>query len=96
MNPESIEAGIVHIAMIGKDIKFNEREGLVNWFCHFKKLKRVCVLTVGEGTQSHRVYILLTSKTVDNKVLRRRVNLSTGRHRLGDVLHGKPRWDDRF
>ena len=96
MNPESVEASIVHIAMVGKDIQLDEGERLSYRLGQFKELERVCVLAVGEGTQPHGVDILLTSKTVDNKVLRRRVNLSTGRHRLGDVLHGKPRWDDRF
>ena len=88
MNPESVEASIVHIAMVGKDIQLNEGERLGNGVCEFEKLERVsCVLAVGESTQPHRIRILLTSKTIHYKVLWSRVNLATWGHRLGYVLH---------
>ena len=87
MNPESVEASIVHIAMVGKDIQLDEGERLSYRLGQFKELERVCVLAVGKGTQPHGVYILLTSKPVHNEVLWRRVNLATRGHRLGDVFH---------
>ena len=87
MNPESVEASIVHIAMVGKDIQLDEGERLSYRLGQFKELERVCVLAVCEGTQPHGVYILLTSKAVHNEVLWRRVNLATRGHRLGNEFH---------
>ena len=88
MNPESVEASVVHVAMVGKDVQLNEGERLGNGLGEFKELERVpCVLAVGESTQPHWIHILLTSKTIHYKVLWSRINLATWGHRLGYVLH---------
>ena len=39
MNPESVEASIVHIAMVGKDIQLDEGERLSYRLGQFKELE---------------------------------------------------------
>ena len=90
MNSKPIQTGVVEVAVVGLDIQFNVREGLLGGELDLKVLERLLVLAVGIFSKPHWIAVFLRVQPEDLKLSGSAVDLPTGRHGPGDVLHGEP------
>ena len=90
MNSKPIQTGVVEVSVVGLDVKFDVREGLLGGELNLKVLERVLSLIISVGSQLNRIVVFLRPQSDHLELPGSAVDLATGGHRPGDVLHGEP------
>jgi hypothetical protein len=91
VDTKPVETGVVHVPVVGVDIKLNVGEEFIRGLFHVEELegKASPLLAVGVAAQPDRLRVLLRPQTEHNEVPRGAVDSPRRRHALRNVLHGE-------